>query len=1538
MAAKAGTLELLAREIASALRPLEQHLAESTREEFLERLGLRLPGGLGAAGGAIGAVVVQAGGLAPLIGRLVDAVGGGDVKQVADAGVALLGAIRTTLDAITALGPALDAAVAAAGSLTDAQRARLRAEVAQLPKRLVDFVLLGYLEGKGPGVVDFLTLTGIVQSEPVLLDSADPTVVPVRRKAIRFDRLIAALTDPPGWLRDIFDFGNATFDGSKLFSAIGAYFAGRDIPYVQLAPPGGAPVLDAYVLRLAADRASLPPSITARLRLPLAGDLVEKIPLTPLWTVVVEVHGRYDEGLTARIVPPFGFELLPATGELHVDASVGLEAKGTEPIVLIGRTGSSRLEFTRFAVALGLEADGTTAGAVSAEPSARMVLEGGHVLVDLSEGDGFLRTITGGGRFEAGFDVQARWTPSGGLQLGGSGGVDLALPIHVDLGPVEITTLYLSAGVADGGVPIEISGGFTASLGPISATVDRVGVVAVTRFPAGGGNLGPLDLGFRFKAPSGIGLVVDAGVVTGGGFLSYDEKTREYAGALELRFAGFLELKAIGLISTRMPDGSDGFSLLAVITTEFPGGLQLGLGFTLLGVGGVLGLHRRMNLDALVEGVHSGAIESVMFPRDVVANAPRILSDLRAFFPPEQGTFLVGPMAKIGWGTPALVTVSLAVIVEIPGDIAILGVLRCVLPEEHLPLLVLQVNFVGAIEFGKQRLWFYAELFDSHILSVTISGGMGLLIGWGDDADLVLSVGGFHPSFSPPQLPFPVPQRICVDILNQPGERISVSGYFAVTSNTVQFGAAAELVLGFDDFGINGHLSFDALFQFSPFAFVIEISAGVTLKAFGVGLFGIDLRFQLSGPAPWRARGSGSISLLFFEISADFDISWGSKDNPTLPPIAVLPLLAGELGKQEGWQTRLPTGGTNPLVTLRPLDDTDQLVLHPLGTLFIRQRAIPLNVTVDKVGAQRPADGKRFTVTPAGGLRRVSTTSDKFAMAQFQNMDDAAKLSRPAFENQDAGLELAAADQRLLSTRAARRSARYEMIVTDSKVRKAHQAGAAVAEAEVAAAAAPTKRLYRPSSGVFTKLLDGSSTARSPLSRQEAAQRQPFPAEQTVRLPGQRFVIAQQRNNSQAFAPTTGGPVPSGTEAVFGSRTAAEDALAGWVRADARLAGTLHVLPGTEAAGTPARHGTWSSAGPLPAATAFGPGTEVLLRTGKVLVAGGRDGTGQAIAATAVFDPVPGTWTAAGQLGHARDGHTVSLLPDGTVLAVGGRAAAAPDGLASAERYDPVAAAWTPAAHQPATARYGHTATVLASGDVLVTGGIGAHGRSLSTVELYRARTGAWEPDRKPMTDRRHGHRAVLVDGGRVLVAGGAVATGEDEVPTALCELYDPETGSWTPTGSMTTPRAGHQVTPLPGGAVLVTGGDGPVTTAGGRVRLSAVDSAERYDPHTGQWTTVARMPAGRTRHRALPLPDGQVAVIGGAATVPAAGYRSVVTYDPRTGAWAGVGALATGRWDFAAVALADGRVLVAGGHARAGASAASGTATATNQTEILTP
>ena len=476
-----------------------------------------------------------------------------------------------------------------------------------------------------------------------------------------------------------------------------------------------------------------------------------------------------------------------------------------------------------------------------------------------------------------------------------------------------------------------------------------------------------------------------------------------------------------------MPDGSRGFSLLIIISVEFGTGLQLGFGFTLIGVGGLLGLNRTMRLDALVEGVRTGGLNSILFPRDIVANAARIISDLRAFFPPKNGIFLIGPMAKLGWGTPTLVSLTIGIIIEIPGNIALIGVLRVALPTDDAAVVVLQVSFIGAIEFDKSRGWFFASLFDSRVLFITISGEMGLLIAFGDDANFVISVGGFHPRFSPPALPFPTPRRIALDILNTSVARIRAEGYFAVTSNSVQFGCLAEAFFGFSALNVSGHFQLDALIRFSPFFFIISFSSEFEVKVFGIGVWGLRIRLEVQGPTPWRAHGSAGISLLFFDIDVDIDITWGDADHTTLPPIHVLPRLVEELSKADNWRP-LPPPGASLLVCVRKLPEAEsKIAFHPLGTLQVSQRFAPLDAKLDRVGVQRPADGKQFSLAAASPVfAKRGDVQERFAPAQFEDLSDDQRLSRKAFEDRHGGVELSSAGAQLESGASITRVARYD--------------------------------------------------------------------------------------------------------------------------------------------------------------------------------------------------------------------------------------------------------------------------------------------------------------------------------------------------------------------------------------------------------------------------------------------------------------------------------------------------------------------------------
>ena len=423
-----------------------------------------------------------------------------------------------------------------------------------------------------------------------------------------------------------------------------------------------------------------------------------------------------------------------------------------------------------------------------------------------------------------------------------------------------------------------------------------------------------------------------------------------------------------------------------------------------------------------------------MFPQNVVQNAPRIISDLRAIFPPRNGVFLIGPMAKLGWGTPTLVSISLGIIIEIPGNVTILGVLRVALPTESAPIVQLQVSFVGRIEFDRKRLYFFASLFNSRVLFITLDGDMGLLAAFGEDANFVLSVGGFHPRFTPPPLPFPVPTRISVSILNESWGRIRAEGYFAVTSNTAQFGARTEIFFGFSALSVESSMSFDALFQFSPFRFAIEISSHFSVKVFGMGVWGLSIQLLLEGPAPWHAKGRASISLLFFDIPVRFDETWGERRGNTLPPVSIMPLLETEFGKKENWRAFLPQGRAE-LVTLRQFaPEEEALVLHPAGTLRVLQKLAPLGISISKLGNRKSDDGKKFTVTAAPGVfSKLSDAKERFAAAEFNDLSDAQRLAAPAFESQDGGLDLAPQGQGTFAATAIRRTNRYELITIDSQ-------------------------------------------------------------------------------------------------------------------------------------------------------------------------------------------------------------------------------------------------------------------------------------------------------------------------------------------------------------------------------------------------------------------------------------------------------------------------------------------------------------------------
>ena len=437
-------------------------------------------------------------------------------------------------------------------------------------------------------------------------------------------------------------------------------------------------------------------------------------------------------------------------------------------------------------------------------------------------------------------------------------------------------------------------------------------------------------------------------------------------------------------------------------------------------------------------GLRDNTLGSILFPTDIIANADRILSDLKQVFPPENGRFVFGPMAKITWGTPVLLTVDLGLVIEIPDPVrlVILGIVRGILPDEKASILRLQVNFLGEINFEQEQLSFDASLFDSKLLAFTLTGDMALRLYWGAEANFLLTVGGFHPAYQPPPMNLPAIRRLTLALLDGDNPKLTLEMYFAVTSNTVQLGARLELYVAASKFNVYGFLSFDVLFQFNPFYFIADITAMLALRVGSSSIASIKLALTLEGPTPWKANGTASFKICwFFTLKIHFSKTFGEERNTILPDLVLLPLLLEALSARDNWEGELPAA-KHRLESLKEVKaGTDQLFIHPLGVLKISQKVVPLNLRIDRVGSQRPSDAREFHIGEiqlGEDAPAPVAAQESFAPAQFFDMNDEEKLAIPSFKNFDSGVRIGEADK-LHTAYGAAREVNYEIKYIDSE-------------------------------------------------------------------------------------------------------------------------------------------------------------------------------------------------------------------------------------------------------------------------------------------------------------------------------------------------------------------------------------------------------------------------------------------------------------------------------------------------------------------------
>jgi hypothetical protein len=1015
MSGQAGTLEQIALELAGVMSQVGTRMHSRQIRDTLAQLGVYFPDDLltkpafvasaDATAAAAAAVETEA-------TALVAAIDADNTAQIVAHGLALITKIGQTIQSFTAVGTQLQLVGPTLPGITAAQVNDL---VAGLPKKLLDLFIADLLD-MIPAVGGTLTLLGIVDRIEVAGDPGNPSKPSFDRTELHFDRLLDFLNRPADYLGNRFNWGRPAFDATVLFEGLAALFDALALPATYFPPSGSTPPkIDAFAVDLTLDSSVSPPGLAVDVLLPIGGNVDVPLPSPiPSWAFRAKFDGRLAFGTKATLRPPFALEIKPPAGQVQGAAKLTLHGAPADPFILFGQAGASRLEVAQVDGVVGLQfVWNSVTGKATAEPVVGASVTGGRLLVDASQGDGFLTKILSGIRIDAPFDLGFTWSLSGGVQFQGSGLLEIQIPLNRSLGPITFVRAYIGAGFKDGGVPIELSAAIAAEIGPVEAVVDRLGIKGRLSFPPAGGNLGPAQLDVAFKPPTGVGLAVDAGPISGGGFISYDEPNGRYAGVLALEIFS-IKVNAIALIDTKLPDGRPGYSFLIVISVEFfP--IQLSFGFTLNGVGGICGIHRTINAEALRLGVYAGSLDSIMFPRDPIRNAPQLISDLGRIFPPAEGQFVFGPMAKIGWGTPTIVEISLGIIIELPEPvrIALLGQIAAFFPARDAAVVEIHIDFVAMIDFGAKLLSLDASLRDSRIAVWTLTGDMALRLCWGDQPSFAIALGGFHPHFQPPP-GFPALRRLTLALGAGDFIRISCQTYQALTSNSLQFGARAELYV---DVGVymRGWIGFDALIIFSPFSFEVGFNAGLEVGVGDVTLAGISVDGTLSGPNPFRVRGTATLSLLFVEISADVDVKFGSEKQETLPPADPWPPLRAALKDPRNWAS-LPAAGSLPVVTFSLPPGTTATVIDPSGKMTWKETVAPLDRTLTRFGSGSTPAPVKFTVdqVKVGGTPATFTpVTDFFAAAQFEDLTDADKLSRPSFERMTAGIEVASSTVRV---------------------------------------------------------------------------------------------------------------------------------------------------------------------------------------------------------------------------------------------------------------------------------------------------------------------------------------------------------------------------------------------------------------------------------------------------------------------------------------------------------------------------------------------
>ncbi len=889
-------------------------------------------------------------------------------------------------------------------------------EFKDIGKIIFDFLFLHYIQRYHPAIYDFLIFFGII-SEGRKIDQLFAK--------LDFNYLFEILDNPIIIARDIYKWGTDDFDFNLFLSRLqrilwhfGIDFQNTEdididlngglmdkklkFPIISLERGGEVGITIIPLQSTGTEAAGLAV-------VPLLFNIIsETIQITDQWKLNIQLSSDYTTHY-GIIIRPSGItphvESTSTSPSMHVEGTIKRETPKDEKILLFGNPRSTKFEIGTISLKFGFKIDTEASFTIS------LPIEG-HLVIDSSEGDGFIQKVLPKDPLYINFFLTPGYSTEKGFFVEGSAGFEYTFQINKSLGPIFINTLDLELGINSNEIVLitSVTGGV--SIGPVTAVVQKIGLKTIIELGKPG-LLGKADLSLGFKPPSMIGFGIDTESVKCWGMLEIDPPN--YAGGFGLTLVDKIAVAAYVLISTELPDGKPGFSILMSLMAEFTPGIQLGYGFVLNGIGGLFGFNRRFCEEALREGLQTGETTRIM-KTDLSEDSANILTALRAMYPPCEGYYVFGPMVSLFWGgAKKIIEFRGGVFIEIggPGRVVILGSVHSVLPNKDSPVIELNVDTLGFIDFGKKTLAIDGVIYNSKILNkYSLSGEMVLRVSWGNNPVFVVSLGGFHPRARhiPPDIR--KTKRIMVSF-GKKNPRISLSSYLAITSNTFQTGSDLDLYYKKKGFTVTSNLGFDALIIFSPFSFEVDIYARAKVKKGGSTLLSIDLKLDLTGPNPYRVKGYGKFEICKVDVKVKFDKTFGDKISESLPTVSPAAMLREEL-LQSHPLLEIPPWASKGVVLTKDAEK----YLDPLGTVIWTQTRVPINIRLDRCGKGKPPPREKklnlevHWVKSTGEVDLVEVLDNPpkefFPPGQWKDMgSDSAKLAAIPFEKWPSGVSYA---------------------------------------------------------------------------------------------------------------------------------------------------------------------------------------------------------------------------------------------------------------------------------------------------------------------------------------------------------------------------------------------------------------------------------------------------------------------------------------------------------------------------------------------------